>query len=161
MKTLSIPLLVFISFIIFLSCKKENVAGTQTITIHDTILLPQPTRKEILVAKEWIIDALLRNQSGINTEYVYGGVNTTGTNYQNLRIRFNADNTGTYVDETGGSHTLNWSFASADERSLTLIVGPPFANTFLWKLVELKGNYLHCANSYTGGLISVRYKQVP
>ncbi len=167
MKTLVTLSSVFILFIIFLSCKKENVGGTQTITlhdtirIHDTVVLALPTRKQILVSKEWEVDNLLRNQAGSNSEYLKGGINTTGVNYQNLKVRFNADNTGTYIDETGGSHTLNWSFTTADERTLSLVVGPPFANTFPWRLVELKDNYLHCTTPFTGGLLSVRFKQIP
>ncbi|MEO6405773.1 MAG: hypothetical protein ABIY51_07155 [Ferruginibacter sp.] len=161
MKILIALSLTFLSFFIFISCKKESVGGTQTVIVHDTVVLPLPTRKQILVAKDWNIDALLRNENGVNTEYIKGVSNNTGTAYQNIKIRFNADNTGTYTDEIGGTHTLNWSFTTSDERIVSLTIGPPYANTFIWKLFEINGTYLHGASAYPGGLVTFRYKQIP
>jgi len=140
----------------------DTVRIHDTIRIHDTVAPVPLTRTQILVQKDWIIDEISQSISGLTSHYVRGGVNTTGVNYTNLKIHFNADGTGTYIDETGGPHTLNWSFTSTDQRNMHLIVGAPFANTFDWNMVELKDNYLH-ATAMQGSniLVAARYIQVP
>jgi len=138
----------------FLACQKDTPSPSP----EDCVTL---TNVQLLTQKEYEIDALLRSDAGLTTQYKKGGQNTTGVTYQNLKLKFNADNTGTYTDEVGTVHTLNWSFTSTDERNMQLVIGPPFANTFIWNLVEIEGKYLHNATPYGNGLISVRYMQIP
>ena len=161
-------LLLICTTFFFFACKKENpidpvpITKHDTIRIHDTIIAPSLTRTQILVKKEWQVDQVIRNQGGSNAFYTRGGTNTTGTNYNNLKLRFNADGTGTYTDETGLAHTLAWNFTTADERNASLTIGPPSATTFIWNMIELKDNYLHSTSAYSGNnLLTARYIQIP
>jgi len=143
---------VFIA-VFFFGCKKD-----------DTVInIPcvQLTNTEILVQKDWQIDELWKNDGGVNTHFVRGGVNTTGTSYENMRFHFNTEGTGSYTDEVSTIHTLDWSYNTSDERNMTLNIGPPFANVFIWNMIELKNNFMHNTSPYGGGLISIRYIQVP
>lgn len=152
--------------VFFFACEKEstNPAPTtnrDTVYVHDTTPCIQLTNAQALVSKDWQIDELFRFQSGSGTHYVRGGVNTTGTTYNNMRFHFNSDGTGTYTDEVATTHTVNWSFTSTDQKNMSLIIGPPFANVFTWNMIEIKNNFLHTTSPYTGGLISARYIQIP
>lgn len=138
----------------FFACQKEDPNP-----INPCVQL---TNTQILAQKDWQIDEVWRSQGGVNSHYLRGGENTTGTNYGNLRFHFNADGTGTYIDEVGTNHTINWSFTSADERNLSLNIGPPFPVMFVWNMLELKNNYMHSTTPYSGNnLLSARYIQIP
>ncbi|MBC7749804.1 MAG: hypothetical protein H7Z76_14735 [Methylotenera sp.] len=158
---------ILIAALLFTACKKESVTTSPvtpcaTVTIHDTIYIQPPTRLQTLTAKIWELDEVNRNNSGFNTRYIKGGSNTTGTSYNLFRLKFNVDGTGTYTDETGVSHTLNWSFTGTNQRSITLNVGPPFATSFVWYTVELAGNYMHQTSvSGSSSLLSSRFVQIP
>lgn len=154
------------SMLFFSSCEKNTpqpVGQTtcDTVYIHDTVITVPPTRVQILTQKDWIVDELYRNVGGTNTKYVRGGTNTTGVTYQNMRFHFNANGTGSYIDEVGTTHTLDWTFTSADQRNMNLNIGPPFATTFVWNMMEVAGNYLHATSAFSNGLLSARYIQVP
>ena len=159
--------------LLFTACKKESVTSTpvtpcanvtirDTIRIHDTIYIQLPSRLQTLTSKIWHIDELNRNISGFNSRYIRNGSNTTSTSYNLIRIKFNTDGTGTYTDETGVSHSLNWLFNGSDQRSVTLNVGPPNAGSFIWYTLELVGNYMH-QTSVSGSniLLSSRFVQIP
>lgn len=165
----SVPIL---SAVILLSaCQKESVAPNNntacvtihdTIRTHDTIYIQPPTRLQILTAKVWQLDELNKNISGINSRYIRNGTNTTGTSYNLTRFKFETDGTGSYIDETGVSHTLNWTFAGTDQKSIILNIGAPSAGSFVWYTVELAGNYLHQTSvSGSSSLLSSRLVQTP
>jgi hypothetical protein len=94
----SIVLTVFsLSIILFqFSCKKDAVAQTTTTL----------TKDQILVQKIWRVDQLHNSLNGVYASYFNGGANTTGVNYDNLRYTFNADGTGTYIDQNNTSHII-------------------------------------------------------
>jgi hypothetical protein len=82
--------------LIFVACEKDN-ASTPEPTPCPSVL----TKKQILTQKTWQVDEVLRNISGTNTRFVKGGSNTTGTNYNLIKLTFKTDGTGTYTDEVG------------------------------------------------------------
>lgn len=163
MRTLKVTAILIISALFFFTaCEKEKIV-TETKTIHDTLTVtPIPlTRVQILTQKVWQIDEVQRSVVGSNSAYVRGGANTTGVAYGNIKIRFNADGTGTYTDENAVSHSLNWVF-STDQRSATLTVGTPTVAVFNWRLIELKDNFLHNTTSVnSNSLYAARYIQIP
>jgi len=136
---------------ILAACKKDNTTPT-----------PVPlTRTQVLVKYTWEPSEIWRNIGGVNTHYIRGGENTTGTNYDVLRLSFKSDLTGTYVDETGLSHTATWQFTSADEHNMSFTIGAPSAQTFIWSLVEISDTTF--TSSSPGGsanLLSARYVPV-
>jgi len=133
-----------------------------TLRIHDTVTTLPETRLQTLTKKTWQIDQVERSISGTNSEFVRGGNNSTGVAYYNIRIKFNADGTGTYTDENSMTSSLNWSFNSSDQRTATLTVGQPNPAVFTWDLLELKDNYLHCVTPFnSNSLYGARYIQIP
>ncbi len=146
--------------ILFFGCEKEAVTtNTVTNTIHDTICI-EPTKRSILVEKEWEVDEVQRSLNGVNSAYIRGGLNTTGENYSNLKFTFFEDGTGTYTDVSGTSHGLTWSL-STNERNMTITISSP-TSTFVWSMVEIKDNYLYSTTvSGANLLIAARYIQVP
>lgn len=162
MKTLKLTaILMTCAVFFFAACEKEKVV-TVTNTVHDTLMVIPLTRLQILTQKEWQIDEVQRSVVGGNSAYNRGGSNSTGVAYGNIKIRFNADGTGTYTDESSVSHTLNWVFTTTDQRNATLTVGAPNAAVFNWRMIELKDNYLHNTTSLnSNSLYTARYIQIP
>ncbi|MGN6493596.1 MAG: hypothetical protein ACTHLE_16465 [Agriterribacter sp.] len=151
----SLALIVFsISLVIFqLSCKKETTAQTATLT-----------KDEILVAKNWKIDQLHSVIDGTYAMYSNGGTNTTGVDYHNVRYTFNADGTGTYVDQYNDSYAITWQFTSADKRSIKFTRSGKSPDN--WEMVEIADKYLHATQNFTVGsntnnLHSFRLVQIP
>lgn len=162
MKTLKLTaILLTCAMFFFAACEKEKIT-TVTNTVHDTLTVIPPTRLQILTLKEWQVDEVQRSIVGVNTFYIRGGANSTGVAYGNIKIRFNADGTGTYTDEASVAHSLNWLFTTADQRNATLTVGAPNAAVFNWRMIELKDNYLHNTTSLnSNSLYTARYIQIP
>lgn len=162
MKTLKLTaILTACAVFFFTACEKEKVI-TVTNTVHDTLTVVPPTRLQTLTQKEWQIDEVQRSIAGVNTSYTRGGSNSTGVAYGNIKIRFNADGTGTYTDEAAVPHTLNWVFTTTDQRNATLTVGAPNAAVFSWRMIELKDNYLHTTSPVNfNSLYTARYIQMP
>lgn len=176
MKTLFTLFIVLTSAHFFSACQKEVAmnGGTiihdtiristntrDTIRIHDTVFINPPTILQNITEKTWEIEEMIRVDNGIISEYNKAGLNTTGTSFQNMKIKFNQDFSGSYTDENGGYHTLNWSFTNGNQTLVTLNVGAPYANTFKWRMMEIKGTHLVSSSVYAGGLISHRWIQIP
>ncbi len=108
---LSLVTLFVVASAAFVACTKDN-GPTAT---------PTPlTRSQVLVKYNWQVDEVWRNISGVNSHYIRGGINTTGTNYDVMRLTFKADSTGTYVDENAITHTTTWKFTSADQHNMLM-----------------------------------------
>jgi hypothetical protein len=172
MKTIQLYALgILVCLFAFAGCQKEvpapqiinncdTVYVRDTVYIHDTVTLAGPSRLEILTLKEWQVDEVVRNMNGVNTHYIRGGVNTTGTNYQNLKIKFNTNGTGSYTDDTGATFPMTWNFTAADQRNVHIDVSGYV--TYDWDMVELKDNYLHSTTrGNTSYMNTARYIQVP
>lgn len=148
------PLLLLAFFVATMSqsCKKEK----------DPVEPPVLTKKEILVKNTWQVDEIQRSIEGVNSYYIKGGTNTTGVNYNLIRLTFNNDGTGSYIDEVGISHTTTWKFTSANEYNMELKVGPPSAQTFNWTLVEITEKALYNTTAVGSDvLVSARYIPLP
>ena len=145
-----------LSVILFqFSCKKDATAQTTT----------PLTKEQILVQKKWKVDQLHSSLSGVYASYFNGGTNTTGINYDNLRYTFNADGTGTYIDQNNTSHIMTWEFTSTDKREMKVTITGSSAPD-VWQMVEIAGNYLHATEHFTIGsntnnLHSFRLIQIP
>lgn len=131
-----------------------------TICIHDTVAPISLTKTQILVQKDWIIDELARNISGLNSQFIRGGINSTGVTYSNMKFHFNLNGTGTYQDENANVRAMTWSFTNTAQTNITLIVSG--ASTYSWIIVELKDNFLY--NTSLAGsniLLTTRMIQIP
>jgi hypothetical protein len=122
------------------------------------------TKTEILVAKPWKLDQLHSVIDGVYASYFDGGTNTTGVNYQNLRYTFNADGTGTYVDQFSHSFAITWQFTASNQREMRFTISGRTPD--IWQMVEISGNYLHATENFkigsnTNNLESFRLVQIP
>ncbi len=167
MKILFFSLSILFCSYLFFGCKKQSVSNpivnnihdTVINTIHDTVCIV-PSKIDILVEKQWQIDQVERSFNGQNSSYVRGGVNTTGDSYQNLKLSFSRNGTGSYIDIYGVSHPITWTMAT-NQQSMTITSSFP-TEIFIWKMVEIKDEFLY--NTTVSGnslLITARYIQVP
>ena len=112
----------------------------------------------MLVQSTWRVEEVLRNISGVNSHYIRGEANTTGTNYSSVRLTFKADGTGTYTDEAGVHHATEWKFLSLDQRNVKLAVKEPYPITFIWNLVEISESSLSNTTAVgSNTLVAARY----
>lgn len=138
------------------SCTKAN--AEPIVSKKDSL-----TKQQILVAKSWKVDKLHHVISGQYSEYTDGGTNTTGVNYGNVKFTFNADGTGTTLNEAGTSFPMTWAFTAPDERTLQVTAT---GRTDTWDMVEISGNYLHASvhlilNSGSDNIETFRLIQIP
>jgi hypothetical protein len=141
-----------LSFVLFLSCEKENPKNPPT---------TQLSKKEILVSKSWEVDELLHNVSCENSHYMRGGENTTGITYDVLRFTFNANGTGTHINQDGTAYTTTWQFLTNDDRNLRISLNG--GSTFDWNLVEITDSTVHGTVSFIteGSNILESFRLVP
>lgn len=78
--------------------------------------------KKIRVSKSWKVDELLHNVNCQNSHYKRGVENTTGITYDVLRFTFNANGTGTHINQDGTVYTTTWKFLTSDDRHLEIIL---------------------------------------
>ena len=138
----------FVILIAFFSCEKGSDSPPKT----------ELTKAEMLVQKTWQVEEVLRNISGVNSHYIKGGVNTTGTDYAQIRLTFKADGTGTYNDEASIVHTTTWEFTSADQRNMILKISAPSGADFIWNLVEIsESSFTNVTAFGESVLVAARY----
>ena len=139
----------------FFACNKENV---------ETNPSPTLSKQQILVKNTWQVDELLVNNSGNNSHYIRGGINTTGINYDAVRITFKSDGTGTYTTDRGQTFPSTWKFTSTDEQNMELSVIYPTVVTYTWNIVEINENALYNTTALSTEdndlLVSARYVPV-
>jgi hypothetical protein len=119
-----------------------------------------PTNKELLTAKTWQLGETYQNLTGTRIHYLKGGENTSGVDMGALRLKFNADGTGSHTDVDGNNYTLTWAFTSADERSIHITIG---GNIIIdWYFVDIQADVLlQSANVPTNGLVNAKWIPVP
>ena len=105
------------------------------------------TKVQILTQKTWRIAQLQHVISGVYSSYTYGGTNTTGINYDLMRFTFNADSTGTLIDQNGISYTTTWQFTTADQRTLQLNLSN--GASYSWQMIQIAGNYMNVSEPLT------------
>lgn len=136
------------------SCKKATAQ----------ISTPTLTKQQILSEKIWRVDELHSVINGTYASYYTGGTNNTGEAYENMRYTFNADGTGTYIDQFNASHSIQWEFTTGDLRNMRFTIdGTTVQN---WQMVEIAGNYMHITENFTVGgnsncMHSYRLVQIP
>ncbi|HTE08057.1 MAG TPA: hypothetical protein VK628_04805 [Flavitalea sp.] len=103
-------------------------------------ILPKPpveplTKKEMLIKYGWKVDELWHNEGEVNTHYHRGVENTTNVPYDVLRFKFNADGTGTHINQFGQTLPYTWEFATEDMRNIKFVLNG--YTQYNWSLVEI------------------------
>lgn len=137
--------------VIFSGCSKDNATPDPVVN---------PTNKELLTAKTWQVGETYQNITGTRFHYLRGGENTSGVNMGTLRMKFNADGSGSHTDVNGTNYTFAWAFSSADETTLHIIIE---GNILIdWYFVDIEADaLLQNANVSTNGLVAAKWIPVP
>lgn len=127
---------------------------------NDTTVPSQKTRTQLLAARTWQVGETYQSLSGSRTHYLRGGENTSGVNMDVMRLKFNTDGTGTNTDISGTTYNMTWSFTTADERNMRLIVNGTV--TYDWIFTEIDENVLlQISLVSTNGLVTAKWIPVP
>ena len=139
--------------IVITGCSKEDDDNTPEPVVP-------PTNKELLTAKTWQVGETYQNITGTRFHYLRGGENTSGGNMGALRLKFNADGTGSHTDVDGNNYTLTWAFTSADETTIHIIIGGIYV--FDWYFVDVEADALLASNNVsTNGMVTSKWIPVP
>ena len=146
-------ILVIAIFSVFIisGCSKDNDTPDPVVP---------PTNKELLTAKTWQLGETYQNLNGTRTHYLKGGENTSGVDMSPLRLKFNADGTGSHTDVNSTNFTFTWAFSSADERNIHIVIE---GNIIIdWYFVDIEADVvLQSANISTNGLVTAKWIPVP
>jgi len=127
---------------------------------HQKVKIPAENKLSQLTAEPWIIDEVVRNVAGVNSHYIRGGINTTNIKYQNYRIKFNSDGTGSFTDDQAETFPMTWSFVGNKQQDIRIDVSGFVV--YDWHMVELHHNYLYATTSgdKNNNMNTARYIQV-
>jgi hypothetical protein len=147
------------SFCVLMSCTKTTTPTPAPPEVK------QLTKTEILTQKPWQVEELIHDISSTNTQYIRGGINTTGINYDLMRFVFKADGTGSHTDQTGSTYSLTWHFVSTAQQDLEMTVNLPTTTTYQWNLLQIADSTVNATvkikdNKYGDILESFRLVQV-
>lgn len=139
--------------IVITGCSKDDNNNTPDPVVP-------PTNKELLTAKIWQLGETTQVLSGSRIHYVKGGENTSGVSMEKLRIKFNADGTGTTTDVGDITYNLTWAFSSGDESTIHITVN---GNIIIdWYFVDIEADgILQSTNISTNSLSTAKWIPVP
>lgn len=127
---------------------------------NDTTVPAEKTNTQLLAAHTWQIGETYQNLTGTRFHYLRGGENTSGVNMDVMRLKFNADGTGTNTDISGTTYNMTWAFTSADERNVHFVVNGTV--TYDWIFTEIDEDIILQTSLYsTNGLITAKWIPVP
>ena len=114
------------------SCTKT----TET-TKYDTVYRNETINMSILTANSWKIEEI-RAVSGNSVIFYQRGGTSNTQNFDNEYITFKTDGSGTYVDNTNTSYTLNWKFTDSTYSVLTYTLNLPTPLFDTWENIVYK-----------------------
>jgi hypothetical protein len=120
------------------SCTKTNtvtkiVTDTVTVIQKDTLQEKDTTlTAAILTANPWKISVVRATVGGYYVYYQRGGSNNT-QNFDNEYMTFNANNTGTYTDNTGVQTSFTWNFTDVAHTNLVWVWNLSSPVTVTWE----------------------------
>jgi hypothetical protein len=122
------------------------------------------TKAQILVKHAWQLDEVLINNGGQNGHYVRNVENSTGINYDAVKITFSENGTGTYTTDQGQTFPATWKFTTSDGQNMEFSVSYPSVVTYKWNLVVITEKEFHNTTAVSSGgsdlLVSARYVPV-
>jgi hypothetical protein len=135
-----------LSVLILVSCTKEKIVEKE---VEKIVYVPAPgvNKDSVLTADTLKIEEIRFLQG--NTQYYYkrGASSGNTANFDTEYIKFNTNNTGTYV--AGGiTYTLTWNWVDAAKTKIQYIVSYSPALTVIWDQLQFTNNSLAYAEYY-------------
>lgn len=150
-KNAFLPLLVLATFLISGCSKDDN---------NDDNEQPALTAKQKLTAHTWQVEETYQNLTGTRIHYLRGGENTSGVNMGAIRLKFNADGTGTNTDVSGTTYNMTWNFTSAEESDLRLIINGTVIHDWIFTAIE-ENQIIQSTLVPANGLVVAKWTPVP
>jgi hypothetical protein len=114
----------------FTSCTKTNtktdtvdITKTDTLTKTDTVNTDTTVTLQILTANPWQLQSILGVTDDSVVYYTRGG--QYNEDFDAQLYTFNANQTGTFLDGAGGSHTFTWTWSNSTNTQITMIISNP------------------------------------
>jgi hypothetical protein len=136
------------------SCTKdpENETDTIIVTKHDTIV-KQDTMltAAILASHPWkVLEE--RGVAGGNLVYYYRGGSSNTESFDNERVTFNANGTGTHTHNNGTVINITWVFANSQNTKIVwTVLNTPATYNITWDNIRYKNGNMYFDQYYTDG----------
>jgi hypothetical protein len=109
---------------------------------------PPPTPTEMLTDNTWQIDHLIQQYGNVQSTYVRGGTNTTGSNYSIVRLSFDEDGTGSFTDPLNATYDLDWEWVGTTNTKMTVVVDYPVPQTLTYSFVSVSEDRFNYTTNY-------------
>ena len=133
-----LPLMLAALFVIT-SCSKDKEDPTPV----------TKTKEELLTQHAWKMEEITHVENNSQIYYKRGG-NTNTTNFDNDKITFLANGTGTYSPTPAQTLNLTWQFTNTEKTKMNIVI--TFSASIVLTLkcfeVELSDNRFFCVNNY-------------
>jgi hypothetical protein len=136
------------------SCSKDPDNDTDTVTIikHDT-LIKQDTMltAAILASHPWkVLEE--RGVAGGSIVYYYRGGSGNTQSFDNERVTFNANGTGTHTHNNGTVINMTWTFSNPQNTKLVwTVLNTPATYNITWDNIRYKNGNMYFDQYYTDG----------
>lgn len=136
----------------FSSCSKDadTIIVRDTITIRDTVSVDTLTT-EMFTSTYWKIQEI-RFVIGNEKYYYLRGGNANTAYFDNEKIKFNADFSGTYIGGNDEQVPLTWYWANQAHTSVVYVLHAAYGNTTItWEHMMYKNGGIRYGEYYTSG----------
>jgi len=135
-------LFLFIAFsLVISSCSKDNDEPPTTTT---------KTTEELLTQHPWKMEEITQVENNTQIYYKRGGTTNTN-NFDNDKITFLANGTGTYSPTPAQNLNLTWQFTNSEKTKMNIVITFSASTVLTLKCSELdlSDNRFFCVNNYT------------
>ena len=126
--------------LLFVSCDKDD----------DPAPPPTKSKEELLTQHTWKMEEITQVENNALIYYKRGGTTNTH-NFDNDKLTFAANGTGTYSPTPAQTHTTTWQFTNAEKTRMNLAInfGPGLITTLTCTDVELEENRFFCVARFS------------
>ena len=128
------------TLIMISSCSKD----------HDEPSTQTKTPEELLTQHVWKMEEITQVENNTQIFYKRGG-NTNTNNFDNDKITFLTNGTGTYSPTPAQTLNLTWQFTNSEKTKMNIVITFSASTVLTLKCseVDLSDNRFFCVNNYT------------
>jgi hypothetical protein len=126
----------------------------------DTVVVPK-TQTELLTAHIWEVGQYVQDISGTIDSFSRGSSSNTISEDQ-IRFTFNANGTGTHINNVGTVYTMVWNFSNTSQTEMhTVFTNGGSSFSADWSLISLSDSSFNETTVLSNGLASTRLVPEP